>query len=94
MFHEANDFVDRFRLAKKAGFHGVECGFPPLEVTLDQLVKVRQETGLKQVLLNISTGTVPNGQFGCASFPGEEEAFKANLQETLTYAKALDCKKY
>lgn len=33
------------------------------------------------------------GEFGVTAVPGKEAEFKKNLQETIDYAKALDCKK-
>lgn len=49
--------VERYRAAKAAGFKAVEGGIPPAnDITLEELVRVQQETGLEQVLLNIATG--------------------------------------
>lgn len=91
-FQEAPSILERYRLAKEAGFKGVESAFPQ-DVPLEELVAVHQETGLKQVLLNIDLGTVRNGAYGCASFLNSTEDFKKNLNNTITYAKALNCHK-
>lgn len=40
------------------------------------------------------TGQVPGGEFGCSAMPDKEKEFKSNLQRTIEYAKALNCKKY
>ncbi|XP_055617296.1 putative hydroxypyruvate isomerase [Toxorhynchites rutilus septentrionalis] len=93
MFTESEDFLERYRLAKKAGFSAVEGVFPPDHVSVADVAKVRDETGLKQVLINIATGNVPNGQFGCAALPGQEVAFRENLKRTVECAKALRCEK-
>lgn len=45
------------------------------------------------VNINYFKGDVPSDQFGCASFPDREEDFKKNLDETIKYAKGLECKK-
>lgn len=47
--------LERFRLAKLAGFRAVENGFP-VDVSVDDAVRVQKETGLEVVLLNICTG--------------------------------------
>lgn len=93
MFTECADLLGRYRLARQAGFAGVEGPFPPDHVSVEDLVKVRQETGLEQVLMNIALGDAPEGQFGCAAIPGQEANFKANLERTVKYAKAVNCKK-
>ncbi|XP_065089889.1 putative hydroxypyruvate isomerase [Ochlerotatus camptorhynchus] len=93
MFTETGDFLERYRLAKAAGFSAVEGVFPPDHVSVADLVKVREETGLEQILMNIAIGDVPDGQFGCAAIPGQEANFRKNLERTVEYAKALHCKK-
>lgn len=47
--------LERFRLAKLAGFRAVENGFP-VDVSVDDAVRVQKETGLEVVLINICTG--------------------------------------
>lgn len=93
MFTESADFLERYRLAKAAGFSAVEGVFPPAHVSVADLVKVREETGLEQILMNIALGDVPEGQFGCAAIPGQEANFRKNLEKTVECAKALHCKK-
>uniref|UniRef100_A0A182MFF1 Xylose isomerase-like TIM barrel domain-containing protein n=2 Tax=Anopheles culicifacies TaxID=139723 RepID=A0A182MFF1_9DIPT len=93
MFLEAGSLVDRYRAAKSAGFEGVEGPFPPTDVSLEQFVALQKETGLKQILMNISLGDVPGGQFGCAALPGWETEFLVNLERTVEYAKAVGCRK-
>lgn len=91
-FQETSSILERYRLAKKAGFKGVESAFP-IGVGIKDLVSVQQETGLEQVLLNIDVGTVKNGAFGCASFLNSTQDFKNNLNNTIAFAKALNCQK-
>lgn len=47
--------LDRFRLAKQAGFKAVENGFPA-SVSVAEAVAVQKETGLEVALLNICLG--------------------------------------
>ncbi|XP_052865665.1 putative hydroxypyruvate isomerase [Anopheles cruzii] len=93
MFLEAGSFLERYRAAKMAGFSAVEGPFPPAEVNLDALVAVQQETGLKQILMNIALGDTPGCQFGCAALPGLEKEFLKNFERTVEYAKAVGCGK-
>lgn len=55
MFTEV-PFLERYNLAKQAGFKAVESGFP-FGVALDDVVKAKEEACLEQVLLNIYTGS-------------------------------------
>lgn len=58
LFAENNtNILDRFRLAKKAGFTTVESVIPN-DTKLEEIVAVQKETGLKVVLLNIITGII------------------------------------
>ncbi|XP_055532884.1 putative hydroxypyruvate isomerase isoform X2 [Wyeomyia smithii] len=93
MFTESADFLQRYRLAAQAGFSAVEGAFPPAHVSSAELAAVCKETGLEQILMNIATGKVSNGQFGCAAFPGLSEYFMKNLERTVECAKAINCKK-
>lgn len=88
---ESSSIVERYRLAAAAGFKGVESAFP--NAKLDDLVAVQRETGLEQVLLNMDVGNVTGGEAGCASFVDSFDDFKNNLDNTISYAKALNCKK-
>ncbi|XP_058467630.1 putative hydroxypyruvate isomerase [Malaya genurostris] len=93
MFTESSDFLNRYRLAKQAGFTAVEGPFPPDHVSVADLTDVCKETGLEQILMNIALGDVADGQFGCAAFPEQTGRFRSNLERTIEYAKAVKCKK-
>lgn len=90
-FKEAESVIERFRLAKSAGFRAVEMAFP--NVGLEELVAVKEETGLEVILMNIDCGSNPSEAFGCASFVNSCEMFRKNLLNTIKYAKAVECKK-
>lgn len=47
--------IEKFRLAKAAGFRGIELGFPD-QMSLDEVVAAQKENGLEVALLNISLG--------------------------------------
>lgn len=44
--------LDKFRLAHKSGFKGIEIGFPADDV-MDRIVPTQQECRLDTVLINI-----------------------------------------
>lgn len=47
--------LERYKLAKNAGFKAVETGFP-LGLTKQQVVEAKNAAGIQQVLINIYTG--------------------------------------
>lgn len=51
------NMLERFRLAKLAGFKAVENGFPH-DVSVQDAVAVQKETGLEVALLNICLGMI------------------------------------
>ncbi|EZA56442.1 hypothetical protein DMN91_009736 [Ooceraea biroi] len=91
MFTEAPSIIDRYQLAKEAGFKAVESGFPFGFSSLE-VAAAKTRAGVDQVLLNVFTGDVTKGELGFAAIPGEEENFKKSIEKTIQYAKALDCK--
>jgi len=84
--------LERFRLAKAAGFRAVENSFP-MDVSVDEAVRIQKETGLEVAMINISTGHLKGCEVGCTAIPDKENEFKSNLQRTIEFAKALNCKK-
>lgn len=91
LFTEGPTVLEQYQLARQAGFKAVEHPFPTVGVNHQELLKVKTHLDLNLVLVNISTD--PEAKFGCASIPGQEEAFKRNLQSTVDFAKLFDCKK-
>lgn len=59
MFSEL-PWSERYGAAVKAGFRYCESGFPPIfqDVSLDDIVKAKRESGIDQTLLNLYTGMV------------------------------------
>lgn len=80
--------LERFAEAKKAGFSAVEIQFP-YEESLNDLLSVQQDTGLKVVLINVPAGDLMSGGEGLASVPGKQAEFQQALDQCLEYAKAL-----
>ncbi|XP_028030980.1 putative hydroxypyruvate isomerase [Bombyx mandarina] len=92
MFAEASSILERYALAKDAGFKAVESGFP-FGFSLEQVRNAKQSAGLQQIAINLKTGDTTKGEVGVTSVPGKEDEFKTNLNTTIEYAKALDAKK-
>ena len=52
---ETSDLLERYHLAKNAGFKAVEVAFP-YDIPKELLKEVKERTGLEQVLLNTFPG--------------------------------------
>lgn len=58
MFTEGKTILERYALAKEAGFKAVETGFP-FGHTMDEVRRAKDMAGLQQVLINLRTGKFP-----------------------------------
>ncbi|XP_014217615.1 putative hydroxypyruvate isomerase [Copidosoma floridanum] len=92
MFQEEAKIIDRYQLARNAGFKAVETGFP-LGFTVQEVVDAKELANVQQVLINVYTGDTTKGELGFTAVPGKEEEFKSSIEQTIKYAKALDCNK-
>lgn len=90
MLFTEHDFLERFAVAAKAGFRGVEYLFP-YAYAPDELRAALDDNGLQQVLFNLPPGDWEAGERGLASLPGREAEFRDSVHEALRYAEALDC---
>lgn len=91
MFQETTSLLERYILARNAGFRAVECAFPYTH-TLQEIVEAKNKADVDQVLINIYVGDVSKGELGFAAIPGKEEVFRDSINISVTYAKALKCK--
>jgi len=55
MFTEVPSVIDRYQLAKQAGFKAVESGFP-FDFSVQQVAAAKKKANVNQVLLNVFTG--------------------------------------
>ena len=55
MFTEVPNIIDRYQLAKQAGFKAVESGFP-FGFSVQQVAIAKKKANVDQVLLNVFTG--------------------------------------
>ncbi|MDX1552411.1 MAG: hydroxypyruvate isomerase [Marinobacter sp.] len=90
LFTEA-DFLDRFRLAREAGFTGVEYLFP-YDWAEEDLKRELESNGLTQVLFNLPPGDWSAGERGIACLPDRVEEFREGVGQAIRYARALNCK--
>jgi hydroxypyruvate isomerase len=89
MFNEV-PFLDRFALAAKAGFKGVEFLFP-YEHPAAEIAARLKDNGLQQVLFNAPAGDFAKGERGMAAIPGKQAAFRDSIKIALEYAATLAC---
>ena len=89
MFNEV-PFLDRFALAAKAGFRGVEFLFP-YEHPAAEIAARLKDNGLQQVLFNAPAGDFAKGERGMAAIPGKQAAFRDSIKMALEYATSLAC---
>ncbi len=83
-------FLDRFALAKSAGFEGVEYPFP-YAYPKDELAQRLRAHGLSQVLLNLPPGDWERGERGIACQPARRAEFRDGVGLAIDYARALGC---
>jgi hydroxypyruvate isomerase len=90
LFNEA-PFLDRFALAAKAGFEGVEFLFP-YEFEKAALRTALDRNRLTQVLHNLPAGDWARGERGIAVLPHRIAEFRSGVESAIDYATALGCK--
>jgi len=83
--------LERFGLAKEAGFDAVEIQFP-YEESISDLVKAKQKANVDVCLINLPAGDLMQGGEGLASVPNKQAEFEEAIKLAYTYAKALDVK--
>jgi hydroxypyruvate isomerase len=91
LFNEV-EFLERFALAAKAGFEGVEFLFPYAH-SVDEIAKRLSDSGTKLVLHNLPAGNWAAGERGIACLPGREEEFRSGVDQAIQYATALGCRR-
>jgi hydroxypyruvate isomerase len=81
-------FLDRFALARKAGFDAVEFLFP-YGFAAAEIRRRLDESGLKLVLHNLPAGDWDAGERGIAILPDRVPEFREGVGRAIDYAKAL-----
>ncbi len=90
MFTEV-DFLDRFALAAKAGFEGVEFLFP-YDHQAEEIKARLDANRLAMVLFNLPPGDWAAGERGIACLPERTAEFRDGVAKGLAYAKVLGVK--
>ena len=90
LFNEA-PFMERFALAAKAGFEGVEYLFP-YDFDKDAIRAELDKHGLTQVLHNLPAGNWAGGERGIAVLPDRVDEFREGVAKAIDYATTLGCK--
>lgn len=89
LFQEA-DLLQRFSLAGKAGFKGVETSWEIFKHDVDTLNQAKKEAGVELVQFVAERGTTEEEE-GIIGVPGREGDFLIVAQRAVKYAKELDC---
>jgi hydroxypyruvate isomerase len=55
MFQETASLLERYRLAKDAGFRAVECAFPYVH-SIEEVVAAQKNANVEQILINVFVG--------------------------------------
>ena len=87
MFNEVS-FLERFDVAARAGFKGVEFLFP-YEHSAAEIRARLEANGLEMVVFNAPPGNWTGGERGTASLPGRQPQFRDGVKQALDYAAAL-----
>ncbi|MBL4666222.1 MAG: TIM barrel protein [Sneathiella sp.] len=90
--YQSVDFPERFALAARDGFKGVEYLFP-YDWDAADLKRILDDNGLSQILFNVWPGNWDTGERGLASLAGREKDFEETVSQALDYAAELDCKR-
>jgi hydroxypyruvate isomerase len=90
MLFTEHPFLERFALAKAAGFEAVEFLFP-YEYDSDAIARELWRNDLEQVLFNLPAGNFTAGDRGMANDPNRVEEFRAGVHEGLKIASELRC---
>ena len=81
-------FMERFALARDAGFSAVEYLFP-YEFEAGELKAKLEQNGLTQVLFNLPAGKWGEGERGIAANPERVQEFRAGVLKAVEYALEL-----
>lgn len=87
LFNEV-PFLDRFALARQAGFDAVEFLFP-YSFPAERIKSLLVDNHLKLVLHNLPAGNWDAGERGIACHPDRTAEFRAGVMRAIEYAKVL-----
>lgn len=85
-------FTERFQRAAAAGFKGVEYLFP-YDYPAAEIAECLHQNDLEQVLFNLPPGHWDAGERGLACLPQRQGEFAESVEQALSYAMQLDCRR-
>ena len=85
------DLMDRFEVAARAGFRGVEYQFPYSHDKSALAGRLRSHD-LTMVGLNLPAGDWPGGERGIGCDPQRIGEFRDGVEQAIEFARALDCR--
>jgi hydroxypyruvate isomerase len=88
MLYAEYAFLDRFAVAARDGFRGVEFQFP-YDVPASDIRTRLEAHGLTAALLNCPRGDAAQGERGLAALPGREAEFRRSFEQALAYADTI-----
>jgi hydroxypyruvate isomerase len=88
MLFTDSPFLDRFQLARQAGFEAVEFLFP-YEHAAEDVAAALQDAGLTLALFNFPAGDFTAGDRGLASDPSRTPLFRESAELAMQYADVL-----
>jgi 2-dehydrotetronate isomerase len=83
-------FLERFALAARHGFRGVEFWFPYEHSAADVAARIA-DSGLQCISLNASPGDTARGDWGFAIDATRRDALLASVDQAIDYAEACAC---
>lgn len=89
LFAEA-PFLQRFALARAAGFNAVESWWPR-RISPEQFAATIEAAGVQLVLLNLDGGEIDAGERGYLNDPHGERFVRANMEVAMRVATRLHC---
>ena len=89
LFNEV-PFLDRFELAARVGFRGVEFQVP-YDWPADVLAALLRRYDLAMVLIDTKPGNWAAGERGLAAVPGRQQEFRRELDAAISYCQTLRC---
>lgn len=88
MLYTELPLLERFEVARKAGFRAVEIQFP-YDTPVEDLYDAKRRAGVDIALINFPAGDLAAGGQGLAAVPGREAMFEEAVLAGLKYARVL-----
>ncbi|XP_075688778.1 putative hydroxypyruvate isomerase [Rhinoderma darwinii] len=92
LFQDIPDLPGRITAAARAGFQAVEVAWP-YAADLGAMSAALRKNNVELVLINTPAGDVPARELGLAALPGIQDEFRAGLDQAVTWARDLGCKR-